>query len=290
MNITTSALFALASVLASGEQESYLGARTSLPLFADELEEDPDVTGGLPVVAVTENSPAAAAGLQAGDEILRVDDEPVRSPRHLEALVAEKAPGTVLRIEVRRGNRIFDVETRTVPYLVPREFPPPRYVLETRRLRLAVADVEPETARRAGLKPGTGVRVQRFLEGSEADGRLEVGDVLLRFGDADVHGTDDFLVLAGKLEPGARLEVEVLRAGEVVPVRLRVLRPDRYLTNFHVPLIVRYKRDAREDETSFYLLFWIFNYHRQENRSSWRFFWLLHLEFGTNEELEELES
>ena len=73
-------------------------------------------------------------------------------------------------------------------------------------------------------------------------------------------------------------------------MRLRVLSPDRYLSNLHLPLVFRYSRDAREDTTSMYMLLWIFQYSRREKRSSWRFFWFLNFEFGSNEEIEELES
>lgn len=58
---------------------------------------------GVAVVKVVENSPAAAAGLQAGDVIVRLNGEAVESSRKLTRLIGEIAPDHQVRITVLRG-------------------------------------------------------------------------------------------------------------------------------------------------------------------------------------------
>lgn len=64
----------------------------------------------LPVLGMVEpNSPAAQAGLLAGDRVLAVDGAPLRHFGELERAVSE-APGAVLRLSVERGGAEFETE------------------------------------------------------------------------------------------------------------------------------------------------------------------------------------
>jgi len=58
---------------------------------------------GVGVTQIAEGSPAAKSGLQKGDVILRYDGEPVASPRKLQRLIAESAPGHAARLTISRG-------------------------------------------------------------------------------------------------------------------------------------------------------------------------------------------
>ena len=61
---------------------------------------------GLVLMEVYEGGPAAAAGLQAGDLVLALDDEPVYSRRQALLIAANKAPGdTVKVLGLRDGQR-----------------------------------------------------------------------------------------------------------------------------------------------------------------------------------------
>jgi len=62
------------------------------------------------VAAVETDGPAAKAGLQVGDEILRWNNAEV--PRRPEKWAAQRKPGDVLRLRVRRGEREESVELR----------------------------------------------------------------------------------------------------------------------------------------------------------------------------------
>ncbi|SCL18264.1 putative serine protease PepD [Micromonospora rhizosphaerae] len=59
---------------------------------------------GVRLSAVEPSGPAAAAGLRAGDVILRLNGRPMTEPTDLVALVRKYAPGSVVTVEYRRGS------------------------------------------------------------------------------------------------------------------------------------------------------------------------------------------
>ncbi|MEQ4300975.1 trypsin-like peptidase domain-containing protein [Plantactinospora sp. B6F1] len=61
-------------------------------------------SGGVRISAVEPSGPAAAAGLRAGDVLLRLDGKPLEEPSDLIALVRKYAPGSVVNVEYRRGS------------------------------------------------------------------------------------------------------------------------------------------------------------------------------------------
>jgi serine protease Do len=80
--------------------------------------------GGVLVTSVTENSPAAKAGLKAGDIITEVDGEHVRSAADLARLVGRKDDGDVtLTVTRERGRRTFKVTPEKSPAPTTWAFP-----------------------------------------------------------------------------------------------------------------------------------------------------------------------
>lgn len=94
---------ALAGVLIAGREEEeaeeegtgkgYLGVRVTA------------AAGGLRIVSVDARSPAAEAGLKAGDVIRAVDGQVVRTPEALRRIIEAKAPGTRVTVTYERGDR-----------------------------------------------------------------------------------------------------------------------------------------------------------------------------------------
>jgi len=81
--------------------------------------------------------PAAAAGIEPGDRIVAIDDEPVRSWGAMADIIRDH-PETSLRFHLQRGDREIEVE------VVPRAVPNPN----------ATAEGEPETIGRVGIAAG----------------------------------------------------------------------------------------------------------------------------------------
>ena len=272
--------------------EGYVGLQTSLPAFAEEEDAgDPDLAPGLQVVKVVENSPPEQAGVQVGDDVLRVNGQPPRTPEHFDATVAALPPGTEVRLDVRRGGQVRDLVLVAVPRLVPREAPPPRRFVEGRRFGLAIESLSTEAAHVAGLPPGEGVRIQRLFEGGSAAGSdLTPGDVIVALNGVTVHGGDDFLSLVRDLEPGSLQSFLILRSAEYRSVPVPVREPSRHLEEIFLPPLFTYEKDLRKDETAWGILLGAFKYSRKEERKTFRFFWLFRIVTGSNEELKEVEG
>jgi membrane-associated protease RseP (regulator of RpoE activity) len=72
--------------------------------LAAQLPLDPGT--GLAVVSVTPKSPAAAVGLERNDVLVKLDDQPLTSPRQLQKLItAHKVGDTVRVVYFRKGQR-----------------------------------------------------------------------------------------------------------------------------------------------------------------------------------------
>ena len=66
--------------------------------------EIPSQQEGMAVGMVEPKSPAATAGLAAGDIVVAVDDMPVRRPLDFQRAMLDRAPGETLRLAVRRAS------------------------------------------------------------------------------------------------------------------------------------------------------------------------------------------
>ncbi|HRY47699.1 MAG TPA: DegQ family serine endoprotease [Candidatus Paceibacterota bacterium] len=64
-----------------------------------------ETSQGALVSDVTEDSPAAKAGIKTGDIIVKLDDKPIKSSHQLRMTVAQKAPGTTVQVQVLRDGQ-----------------------------------------------------------------------------------------------------------------------------------------------------------------------------------------
>jgi len=72
---------------------------------------------GVQVMGVVPDSPAASAGIAAGDFLLGTDKRPFDGPDALVALIRSSAPGSVMRFKGRRAgaDRTFEVSVESAP-------------------------------------------------------------------------------------------------------------------------------------------------------------------------------
>lgn len=81
--------------------------RASQPRIGVRL--DAATPSGIAILGVARGSPAARAGLRAGDVLERLDGKPIRSDERLARNIGRTAHGKARRLRVRRGRAEFDV-------------------------------------------------------------------------------------------------------------------------------------------------------------------------------------
>ena len=67
------------------------------------------ISGGVEIVSVESNSPAAKAGLRAGDVVIEADGHPITKSEELNGTVRAAAAGSDLKLKVKRGSSTQDI-------------------------------------------------------------------------------------------------------------------------------------------------------------------------------------
>ncbi len=154
---------------------------------------------GVVVTQVSEDSPAAEAGMKRDDVVLEFGGSSVESASQFRNLVAARRPGEDVNLVVLHdGQR----ETRTVKMgkrpsaeelLRSRQEPQRRSQEQSQRLGLTVQDLTPDLGERYGLKDQAGVMIIRVAPGSEASEKgLRVGYVIREVNRQPVNNVKEF--------------------------------------------------------------------------------------------------
>src|SRR6185503_9580070 len=176
-------------------------------------------TKGALVASVTPNGPAAKAGLEPGDVVLRYDGTELGQRTSLPSLVAATPIGRTVPVEIIR-----DGKTKTLEVTVAKLDEPVETSVaaeQKTRLGLKLRDLSPEERTQRELDPNTGVLVAGVVPGSPAaEAGIEPGNVLLR-------------VNRKPVDSAQAAKVEVAKTPDDKPVLLLV-RPaeggDRFVT------------------------------------------------------------
>ncbi|MCK5859619.1 DegQ family serine endoprotease [Abyssibacter sp.] len=90
-------------------------------------------------------------------------------------------------------------------------------------LGVVVQEVDRALARSFGMRRPEGALVSRVVPNSPAaEAGLQVGDVILQFGDRDVGTSRSLPHMVGRAEPGDRIPLRVLRDGERMKISVRI--------------------------------------------------------------------
>lgn len=197
---------------------------------------------GALVTEVTEDSPAAKAGLQEDDVILKFDGERVRSASHLIRLVRETPAGRSVTLQVSRGGQTrsltAELEERKAHFRMPRIHIPEVDVRVMRslggfdrraRLGITADNLTAQLADYFGVQQGEGVLVREVLTGTPAEkGGLKAGDVIVRVNDEEVGSVSQLRrALAEATREKEKLTVTVIRDRKQQALEVEIEQPRR---------------------------------------------------------------
>jgi serine protease Do len=173
------------------------------------------------VTEVTENSPAAEAGIKVGDVIAEFNNKPLSKNPDLRTMIADTAPGhkITLRIVREKLERIVSVRIGELP-----DDGDGSQQVEARdpELGLRVQRITPETSRRLGLSSIKGVLVLEVQSGSPAEQvGLEPADVIREVNQKPVNNVKDFERAVRQGRRGERILLLVQRGDNAVFFALR---------------------------------------------------------------------
>jgi len=156
---------------------------------------------------VMPGSPAAAAGLQAGDVILQAAGETMTKTSTLRTMLHNLLPGSVVRLGVWRDRQI-----RTIDVVLGNwDTISTRGALED--MGLSVETINAQKAIAAGLPTTTGVRISAVRPGSLAERiGLRAPIILLELDHQPVVSIDDMIRFLAPLNRGE--EVQAVYLGE----------------------------------------------------------------------------
>jgi serine protease Do len=159
----------------------------------------PNTQGAL-IASVEKNGPAAKAGLQAGDVIVKFNGQPVARSSDLPLAVGEAAPGSSANLEVWRKGKIEKLSAKLTELTDAKvadasSAAPAAKAAESGRLGLAVRPLTPDERREAEVPSGLLVEEAR---GPAARAGLQQGDLIISLNGKPVNSADDLRNLTGK--------------------------------------------------------------------------------------------
>ena len=176
---------------------------------------------GALVNSVERDGPAAKAGVESGDIIVKVDNRDVRNSNDLPRIITSVRPGTKVTLTIWRKGTTRDIavtvaemkEDAAVP-AKGRSTPAPKEKAKPNRIGLVLADLTDEQRKELELKSG-GVLVEDVS--SAVRGNVQPGDVItaiIQRGQAtEAKSAAQINDLLAKLEKGAAVTLQ-LRRGE----------------------------------------------------------------------------
>jgi M6 family metalloprotease-like protein len=165
-----------------------------------------DPKGKLIVEEIATDSPAAKAGVERGDQLLKADGKDINTDDDFEDLLKSKGPRETLRLRLSRKDKPLDVTATLAPLSRPML---PGKLLATLGVKVAT------------VKDGEGVAIEEVVPGSAAErARLKVGEVILRFNATDVATPQNLNDMIAAKKPDDEITLTLLLADKRVDLKV----------------------------------------------------------------------
>jgi M6 family metalloprotease-like protein len=193
-----------ASITSAGAQVGNESSPAYLGIFLD-----PQARQDLVIAEVAPDSPASRAGVQPGDLVRKLDGQVVKDGEALFEILAGKAAGETLDLDLSRQDKPVTVRAVLTPWS--------RIKAGTGRIRTGLGvQVEPG-------KEGEGLTIERVNPGSPADrAKLKVGEVLLKIDDVPLTGPDQFRDLIESKPPDSTIVATLRLAEKAVDLKIKL--------------------------------------------------------------------
>jgi len=183
------------------------------------MEKQLGVREGALVTEVVPNSPAAKAGIRAGDVITAVDDQKIRNSNDLQMAIMYRRPGERVTVTLVRDKKalVLSVILEERP-----EESPSAAVPGISRFGITVQDLTPELKSRYGIARESGVVVVAVEPGSRAYwAGLQAGDLIVEVNRQPVSSTSDWNRIISQIGEDEEVLLTVIRAGRTRFLLLR---------------------------------------------------------------------
>jgi len=172
---------------------------------------------GALVSAVAPDSPAQKAGLEAGDVIVQVGDDPINTSTEIPSRIARMQPGTHAALKVLRKGNIRDVNVTLAALPTDRAVVGKSDPASKGSLGLALRPLAPEERSQSGLESGLLVQESG---GAAARAGIQQGDVILSANGTPVKSVEELRALVAKGGKHVALLVQRQTARIFIPVPL----------------------------------------------------------------------
>jgi serine protease Do len=203
----------------------YLGLQPKTPTYDQQKEYG--VKGGAVAVTVKDGSPAAQAGIQVEDVIIRFNGREVENDTALRDMIARTAPGTDADIVVKRGHSdvTLHVKIGTAPaaQMAQNQAAPDGPAATRGKLGVQVADASDSQVRdQLGVKGvSKGAIIAEVVPGSPAqEAGLRTGDVITRLDGKQIDNAAQLTEAARNLKSGSTVSAVVKRQGDNMLVEI----------------------------------------------------------------------
>lgn len=183
---------------------------------------------GVLVASVEDGTPAAKAGLQVEDVIVRFNDQPVTGEGAFRDMVARTEPGTTVPVVVKRDGK---ETTLQVTIGAPKESvaeakPASAQPAQQGKLGVSVADAtEPDVRKQFNLKDSVreGAVIVEVAPGSPAaSAGLQPGDILLRLNGKSIANAKQLPEIVNSLKEGASVTAVIRRGDQRVLAQIEM--------------------------------------------------------------------
>jgi M6 family metalloprotease-like protein len=164
--------------------------------------------GKVTIAEVAAESPAAQAGLQRGDELLKLDGKEVKDEDAFFDLLKRKGPGDTVVLALARGDKQLNVKAALDALSRP--------MAAGKQKALLGVQV-------ATVKDGEGVKIEEVTPGSAADrAKLKVGEIILKIDDVAISGPEKLSEFLTGKKPDDTVTLTLFLAEKAVEMKVRL--------------------------------------------------------------------